>query len=106
MASVWKCFSVVRLFWCMTRSHAVRVWHRRCNSSSRSAPSTPLYPTREKPMLRWALLFLAVALTAALLGFTTIARPAHPAARSLFFVFLVLFVLSVLLSGRTPRELT
>jgi uncharacterized membrane protein YtjA (UPF0391 family) len=58
-------------------------------------------------MLRWSLLFLAVALTAALLGFTTAAGVAYPAARILFFVFLVLFVLSLLLSGsRAPRELT
>ena len=58
-------------------------------------------------MLRWSLLFLAVALAAALLGFTTVAGSAYPAARIVFFVFLVLSVLSALLSGgRAPRELT
>jgi uncharacterized membrane protein YtjA (UPF0391 family) len=58
-------------------------------------------------VFRWSLLFLAVALAAALLGFTTVAGTPHVAARVLFFVFTVLFVVSVLLSGtRTPRELT
>ena len=58
-------------------------------------------------MLRWSLLFLAIALVAALIGFTTIAGAPHLAARILFFVFLVLFVVSLLLSGtRTSRELT
>jgi uncharacterized membrane protein YtjA (UPF0391 family) len=61
----------------------------------------------EEAMLRWSLLFLAIALFAALLGFTTVAGTAYLAARILFFVFLVLFVVALLLGGsRTPRELT
>jgi len=54
-------------------------------------------------MLRWALLFLVIALMAALLGFTTLAGTAMVAARIVFFVFLVLFVVSLLLGNRTPR---
>jgi uncharacterized membrane protein YtjA (UPF0391 family) len=58
-------------------------------------------------VFRWSLLFLAVALAAAVLGFTTVVGTAHVAARVLFFVFMVLFVVSVLLSAtRTPRGLT
>ena len=58
-------------------------------------------------MLRWALLFLVVALVSALFGFTNVAGVSMDAARILFFVFLVLFVFSLLLGGtRTPRELT
>ncbi len=58
-------------------------------------------------MLRWSLLFLAITLVAALIGFTTVAGSMYLAARILFFAFLVLFVVSLLLSGtRTPRELT
>ena len=58
-------------------------------------------------MLRWALLFLVIALVAALFGFTNVAGTSMVAAKILFFVFLVLFVVSLLLSGsRTPRELT
>ena len=53
-------------------------------------------------MLQWALLFLVIALVAALFGFTTVAGTAYMAAKILFFVFLVLFVLALLLGNRTP----
>jgi uncharacterized membrane protein YtjA (UPF0391 family) len=53
-------------------------------------------------MLRWALLFLIVALIAGVLGFTTVAGTAYAAAKILFFVFLVLFVVALLLGNRTP----
>lgn len=57
-------------------------------------------------MLRWALLFLVIALIAALFGFNVIEGYAFLAAKVLFFVFLVLFVVSLLLGGRGSRELT
>jgi uncharacterized membrane protein YtjA (UPF0391 family) len=57
-------------------------------------------------MLHWAIVFLAVALIAALLGFTTVAGNAYLAAKVVFFVFLVLFVLSLLIGYRQPRTLT
>lgn len=47
-------------------------------------------------MLRWSLTFLVVALIAALFGFTALAGTAMGIARILFFVFLVLFVLSLI----------
>jgi uncharacterized membrane protein YtjA (UPF0391 family) len=52
-------------------------------------------------MLSWSLMFLVIALLAALFGFTTVAGTAYLAAKVLFFVFLVLFVLSLLMGGRT-----
>jgi uncharacterized membrane protein YtjA (UPF0391 family) len=55
-------------------------------------------------MLRWALLFLVVALIAALFGFTDVAGTSMVAAKILFFVFLVLFVISLLMGTRSPRE--
>lgn len=55
-------------------------------------------------MLRWALLFLVVALIAALFGFTSVAGTSMVAARILFFVFLVVFVVSLLMGTREPRE--
>jgi uncharacterized membrane protein YtjA (UPF0391 family) len=55
-------------------------------------------------MLRWALLFLVVALIAALFGFTNVAGTSIAAAQILFFVFLVLFVVSLVMGTRTPRE--
>jgi uncharacterized membrane protein YtjA (UPF0391 family) len=54
-------------------------------------------------MLRWALLFLVVALIAALFGFTGVAGTSMFAARILFFVFLVVFVVSLVLGTREPR---
>ncbi|RPH67014.1 MAG: DUF1328 domain-containing protein [Burkholderiales bacterium] len=48
-------------------------------------------------MLRYAAIFLVVALVAALLGFTGIAAGAVEIAKILFFVFLLLFVGSLVL---------
>ena len=48
-------------------------------------------------MLSWALTFLVVALIAGLLGFTSIAGTAMGVAKILFFVFLVLFVVSLVM---------
>jgi uncharacterized membrane protein YtjA (UPF0391 family) len=55
-------------------------------------------------MLRWALMFLVIALVAALFGFTNVAGTSMVAAKILFFVFLVLFVVSLVMGTRTPRE--
>jgi uncharacterized membrane protein YtjA (UPF0391 family) len=46
-------------------------------------------------MLNWALTFLIVALLAAVLGFTGIALAAAGIAKLLFFVFVVLFLVSL-----------
>ncbi len=54
-------------------------------------------------MLRWALLFLVVAIVAALFGFSEVAGTSMVAARILFFVFLVLFVVSLVV-GSSARE--
>jgi uncharacterized membrane protein YtjA (UPF0391 family) len=48
-------------------------------------------------MLGWALTFLVVALIAGVLGFTTVAGAAMGIAKILFFVFLVLFVVSLVM---------
>lgn len=55
-------------------------------------------------MLHWAIMFLVIALIAALFGFTTVAGTAYGAAKILFFVFLILFVVS-LAAGRRPRDI-
>jgi uncharacterized membrane protein YtjA (UPF0391 family) len=47
-------------------------------------------------MLRWALAFFIIAIIAALFGFTNIAAGATDIAKILFFVFIVLFVISLL----------
>jgi uncharacterized membrane protein YtjA (UPF0391 family) len=47
-------------------------------------------------MLNWALTFFIVALLAALFGFTGIAVAAAGVAKILFFIFIVLFLVSLL----------
>lgn len=54
-------------------------------------------------MLRWALTFLIVALIAAFLGFGSLAGLSADIARILFFVFIILFLISTvahLISGK------
>jgi uncharacterized membrane protein YtjA (UPF0391 family) len=56
-------------------------------------------------MLGWALTFLVIALIAAALGFTGIYVAAASIAKILFFIFLVLFVVSLIMHmarGRGP----
>ena len=56
-------------------------------------------------MLRWALIFLVVALIAGVLGFTSLAGAAIGIAKLLFYVFVVLFLVSLVMhlvrGGRT-----
>jgi uncharacterized membrane protein YtjA (UPF0391 family) len=56
-------------------------------------------------MLRWALIFLVVAMIAALFGFGGVAAVSTQIAQVLFFVFLLLFVIAAAaaaFNGRTP----
>ncbi len=57
-------------------------------------------------MLRWALAFFVIALVAAVLGFGSIAGAASGIAVTLFWVFVALFLISLLVSlvsgKRTP----
>lgn len=57
---------------------------------------------RENVMLRWSVLFFVIALIAAVLGFGGIADGATEIARILFFVFLVVFV-GTLVAGLLRR---
>ena len=47
-------------------------------------------------MLRWALIFLVIAIVAGLFGFTGISAAATDIARVLFFIFIVCFALLLL----------
>jgi uncharacterized membrane protein YtjA (UPF0391 family) len=54
-------------------------------------------------MLSWAITFLVVALIAGVLGFGVIAGTAAEIAKVLFFLFLVMFVVSLIFGRvRTP----
>ena len=59
------------------------------------------YKQRRSTMLRWALIFLAVAVVAAIFGFSGVAGVATNIAWVLFVVFLILFVVSLIMGRRT-----
>jgi uncharacterized membrane protein YtjA (UPF0391 family) len=64
------------------------------------------WQTRTIAMLGWALTFLIIALVAALLGFGGIAGFAVEIAKIIFYVAIILFLISAvfgLLRGRAPR---
>ena len=56
-------------------------------------------------MLKWSIIFLVIALVAALFGFGGIAGTAVGIAKVLFFVFLVLFILSLVMGGMAVRKI-
>ena len=57
-------------------------------------------------MLRWALIFLVVALIAGLLGFTGIAGTSMAIAKTLFFIFIVIFLVLLLAGLFVGRKVT
>jgi len=59
---------------------------------------------RSLTMLRWAWAFLVVALIAAVFGFGGIASGAAGIAKTLFYLFLVVFVVTLLLGLMTGRR--
>ncbi len=56
-------------------------------------------------MLHWAVVFLILAIIAGLFGFGLIAGAAWTIAKVLFFVFLVLFILSLVFGWGSARPL-
>lgn len=52
---------------------------------------------KEKPMLRWAIIFFVIAIIAAVLGFGGIAGAASGIATLLFYVFIILFVIGLIM---------
>ena len=56
-------------------------------------------------MLRWALIFLVIGLVAGLLGFTGIAGTSIAIAKTLFYIFMVIFLVLLLLGLFAARKL-
>lgn len=55
-------------------------------------------------MLRWSVIFLIIALVAALFGFGNIAEGAADIAMVLFYIFIALFLISLIIGGlRSPK---
>jgi uncharacterized membrane protein YtjA (UPF0391 family) len=61
--------------------------------------------TGETIMLYWAMVFLIIALVAGILGFTGVYVAAAGIAKVLFFVFLVLFLISLISGGISRRSI-
>jgi uncharacterized membrane protein YtjA (UPF0391 family) len=57
-------------------------------------------------MLRWALIFLVVAIVAAIFGFTGIASAAAGIAKFIFFLFVALFVLALIFGSSLFKSKT
>ncbi|MER3424766.1 MAG: DUF1328 domain-containing protein [Nitrospiraceae bacterium] len=57
-------------------------------------------------MLKWAFIFLVIALIAALFGFTNIAAGAAAIAKILFYIFLAIFVILVIIGLTIANKLT
>ena len=57
-------------------------------------------------MLRWAVIFLIIALVAGLFGFTGIAAASAGIAKILFGIFLLLFLVALLLGIAAARKIT
>jgi len=55
-------------------------------------------------MLRYSLVFLLIALMAGVFGFTTLAGVTYGFAKILFFLFLVVFVLSLFMGRRATNQ--
>jgi uncharacterized membrane protein YtjA (UPF0391 family) len=73
---------------------------------SRTKGFAPGNERKRAAMLGWAITFLVIALIAAVLGFGGIAGFAVEAAKLVFFVAIVLFLISAvvgLIRGRSPR---
>ena len=56
-------------------------------------------------MLRWALIFLVIALIAAVLGFTSIAGASIAIAKTLFYIFLIVFLVLLVMGFMAGRRL-
>jgi uncharacterized membrane protein YtjA (UPF0391 family) len=59
-----------------------------------------------RPMLRWAVIFLVIALVAAVFGFTDIAAASATIAKVLFGIFLILFLVALVLGFAAAKRVT
>ena len=57
-------------------------------------------------MLRWALIFLVIGLIAGVLGFTGVAGASIAIAKTLFFIFIVIFLVLLIAGLTVARKVT
>ena len=53
-------------------------------------------------MFSWGITFLIIAVIAAVLGFTTVAGTAYSAAKIVFVIAIIIFVVSLIMGRRAP----
>jgi uncharacterized membrane protein YtjA (UPF0391 family) len=70
-----------------------------------NTPTSPL-TAEEPPMLKWALIFLVIAIIAGIFGFTDIAAASATVAQWLFGIFLVLFLGALIIGLMIGAKLT
>jgi uncharacterized membrane protein YtjA (UPF0391 family) len=73
-------------------------------TSNAGSMTTIFYNLKLKAMLRWTVIFLIVAIIAAVFGFGGIAAGAASIAKILFFIFLVLFIISLIMGRSASRS--
>ena len=61
-------------------------------------------PKQNNPMLSWIITFLLIALIAGALGFTGVAGTSIAIAKTLFFIFLVIFLVLLVLGLTAARR--
>ena len=82
---------------CVTRApmkpmqRTMGAWHDGCNMLDE--------PLKPHIMIRWVITFLIIALVAGVLGFGVLASAAAGIAKIVFYIFLVLLVISLLFGG-------
>jgi uncharacterized membrane protein YtjA (UPF0391 family) len=69
--------------------------------ASAQNPRLPTFTNKEIPMLHYAVVFLVIALIAAVFGFGGIAAGAAGIAKILFVVFLIGAIVTFLMNGRS-----
>jgi len=57
-------------------------------------------------MLRWALIFLVIGLIAGLLGFTSVAGASVAIAKTLFFIFMLIFLVLLIAGLAAGRRIS
>jgi uncharacterized membrane protein YtjA (UPF0391 family) len=77
----------------------VECWHGFCFDNGQTRAKRV---TKDPAMLYWAAVFFVIALLAAVFGFGGIAASAVGVAKVLFFVFLILAVVSLIFGRRVP----
>ena len=86
----------------VARSYAGKAGYQRkineIRHGSHSAQGFLNYPVTT--MLHWTLVFLVIAIVAAILGFGSLAGTAATIAKVLFLIFLVLWIVSFIMKGR------